>query len=59
MAVRFKYAGVPESQIQVNPSLPKAFDEAFQTKGKVMILPTYTALLELQGILAKKGIKKH
>lgn len=59
MAVRFKYAGVPESGIQVISSLPEAFDEAFKTTGKVVILPTYTALLELQKILANKGIKKH
>jgi UDP-N-acetylmuramyl tripeptide synthase len=59
MAVRFKYAGVKESQIEVISELPEAFDRAFQTSGKVVILPTYTALLELQKILAHKGIKKH
>jgi UDP-N-acetylmuramyl tripeptide synthase len=59
MAIRFKYAGVPESQIEVISELTEAFDKAFQTSGKVVILPTYTALLELQKILANKGIKKH
>ncbi len=59
MAIRFKYAGVAESQIEVISSLPEAFDMAFKTEGKVVILPTYTALLELQKILANKGIKKH
>lgn len=59
MAVRFKYAGAPESQIQVISELAMAFEEAFKTNGKVVILPTYTALLELQKILANKGIKKH
>jgi hypothetical protein len=50
---------VPESQIEVISELTEAFDKAFQTSGKVVILPTYTALLELQKILANKGIKKH
>ena len=59
IAIRFKYAGVPESQIEVISELTEAFDKSFQTSGKVVILPTYTALLELQKILANKGIKKH
>jgi UDP-N-acetylmuramyl tripeptide synthase len=59
MAIRFKYAGVPESRLTVISSLTEAFDMAFKTEGKVVILPTYTALLELQKILANKGIKKH
>ena len=32
--------------------------KAEDTEGKLFVLPTYTALMELQKILVKKGIKK-
>ncbi len=61
LAVRLKYAGFdPNSSIHVQPSLEKALKEATGTqKGRLFILPTYTAMLELQSILTKSGIKKH
>lgn len=60
LAVRFKYAGIDEDRIQVEPNLDLAFDSAFKlSNDKVIILPTYTALLELQKLLAAKKIKKH
>jgi UDP-N-acetylmuramyl tripeptide synthase len=59
MALRLKYAGVDENQIQINPNLESTFEKATkEPEGKLFILPTYTALLELQKILVKKGIKK-
>lgn len=58
LAVRLKYAGFNPEQIIVEPSLEKAFRASKKgLKGRLFILPTYTAMLELQRILVKIGIK--
>ena len=59
LAVRLKYAGFKASQITVEPSLVSAL-EGGRTglQGSLYILPTYTAMLAIQRILAKMGIKK-
>ena len=60
MAVRLKYAGIDSNKIIVQPDPQKALREArTDLKGRLFILPTYTAMLELQSILVKSGIKKH
>ncbi len=57
LALRLKYAGINST---VEPDLKKALKEARQgLEGRLFILPTYTAMLELQAILVKSGIKKH
>lgn len=54
LAVRLKYAGFDPDSIGVEPSLKNALKRARTgLKGKLFILPTYTALLELQKILKK------
>lgn len=59
MALRLKYAGVDESQMIIEQNLETAFNKAIkECQGKLFILPTYTALMELQKILVIKGIKK-
>ena len=59
MALRLKYAGVDEKNMVINQDLESIFNKAAkETEGKLFILPTYTALMELQRILVKKGIKK-
>lgn len=59
LALRLKYAGVDPKQLKVENNLNNALLEARKgLTGKLFILPTYTALLELQGILAKSGIKQ-
>lgn len=59
LAVRLKYAGFDPKKITVEPGLQKALREARRgLKGQLFILPTYTAMLELQSILAKSGLKK-
>ncbi|MDO8570526.1 MAG: MurT ligase domain-containing protein [Candidatus Daviesbacteria bacterium] len=60
LALRLKYAGFDSNSIIVENILEKAFKEA-QTglKGSLFILPTYTALLELQSILTKQGLKNN
>jgi len=60
LANRLKYAGFNPDNIIVEPDLKKAFGQAKKgLKGCLFILPTYTAMLKLQSILAKTGIKKN
>ncbi len=57
LAVRLKYAGVPEAGLQVEPSIPEALDLALRDvpDGRLFVLPTYTALLTLREELARRG----
>ncbi len=58
LALRLKYAGVPEDRLHVVPgSLAKALDTALTTvsDGRLFVLPTYTALLELRDELSHRG----
>ncbi len=58
LAVRLKYAGFDPTSIIIQPSLENALQQAREgLKGQLFILPTYTALLELQRLLAKQGVK--
>jgi UDP-N-acetylmuramyl tripeptide synthase len=62
MALRLKYAGVPEKNICVESDLNKAIKLGLEkiSEGETLpVLLTYTALLETKKILAKKGIGKH
>jgi lipid II isoglutaminyl synthase (glutamine-hydrolysing) len=57
LAVRLKYAGVPSERLHVVPGVAAALDEALADapSGRLYALPTYTALLELRGVLADRG----
>ncbi len=57
LALRLKYAGVPVDRLHVVPSLAVALDEALADNGsgRLFVLPTYTALLELRDELASRG----
>ncbi len=57
LALRLKYAGVEEHRIDVAPSLEQGLDRSLGANGgrTVYALPTYTALLELQELLAARG----
>ncbi len=57
LAVRLKYAGVPVERLHVRPGLSAALHEAVEAAGsrQLFVLPTYTALLELQSLLASEG----
>jgi UDP-N-acetylmuramyl tripeptide synthase len=56
LAVRLKYAGVPESALTVIPSLPRALDTAIASAGpRLFAMPTYTALLALRDELSNRG----
>jgi UDP-N-acetylmuramyl tripeptide synthase len=57
LAVRLKYAGVPESALSVVPELATALDRAVMDagSGRLYALPTYTALLALRAELTARG----
>ena len=59
MAVRLKYAGVPPEAITVEEAIEGSLDRAIaQADGPLFALPTYTALLELRTLLAKRGLAR-
>jgi lipid II isoglutaminyl synthase (glutamine-hydrolysing) len=57
LALRLKYAGIPGDLLEVQPELARALDAALATtaSGRLFVLPTYTALLELHSLLAARG----
>jgi UDP-N-acetylmuramyl tripeptide synthase len=57
LAVRLKYAGVPVERLAVEHELGSALDRALARaeSGRLFVLPTYTALLELRSLLAARG----
>ncbi len=57
MAVRLKYAGIRPDAIAIEESIPRSLDLALaEANGRLFALPTYTALLELRELLAKRGL---
>jgi UDP-N-acetylmuramyl tripeptide synthase len=59
MAVRMKYAGVPEERIVVRESLSGGLDAAIgDGEGPLYALPTYTAMLALRAELVERGAAK-
>jgi lipid II isoglutaminyl synthase (glutamine-hydrolysing) len=59
MAVRLKYAGIPEERITHLGDLDDALDQFIEAvpEGKTaFILPTYTAMLRLRQLLNKRGV---
>jgi UDP-N-acetylmuramyl tripeptide synthase len=56
MALRLKYAGVPTDRIAVVPEPARGLDAALaEGEGRLVAIPTYTAMLELRGLLADRG----
>ena len=58
LALRFKYAGLDESAIDVVPSLEQALDHGLAHTppgGELAALPTYTAMLALRELVARRG----
>jgi UDP-N-acetylmuramyl tripeptide synthase len=57
MALRLKYAGWPLDAIEVEPDVGASLDRALSAGSqRLFALPTYTALLELRKLLAKRGL---
>jgi UDP-N-acetylmuramyl tripeptide synthase len=58
LALRFKYGGFDEGAIEVLPELEAALDHALELTppgGELVALPTYTAMLALRDIVARRG----
>jgi len=59
LGLRAKYAGFDE--IEVVPDLAGALDRGLELTppgGELVVLPTYTAMIELQRIVTQRGLKK-
>jgi UDP-N-acetylmuramyl tripeptide synthase len=59
-ALRLKYAGVDEAAIEVVPDIAEALDRTAELAagGTGYVLPTYTAMLELQRVAARRGLSR-
>ena len=58
LALRFKYGGFDEHAIEVVPELEAALDRALELTpagDELIALPTYTAMLALRDIVARRG----
>ncbi|MGI8729096.1 MAG: DUF1727 domain-containing protein, partial [Solirubrobacteraceae bacterium] len=56
LAVRLKYAGLPVDRLHVVPALEAGLDAALADgDGRLVALPTYTAMLELRALLVARG----
>lgn len=56
LALRLKYAGWPLDRVDVIEQPDQALDHALNAaEGQLFALPTYTALLDLRGLLAERG----
>jgi UDP-N-acetylmuramyl tripeptide synthase len=57
LALRLKYAGVPEDRLTVEPELSRAIDAAVGAgEGRLFAIPTYTGMLELRAELVERGV---
>jgi UDP-N-acetylmuramyl tripeptide synthase len=59
LALRFKYAGLDEDAIEVVPDLEAALDRALaltEPGRELVFLPTYTAMLALRDLVARRGL---
>jgi lipid II isoglutaminyl synthase (glutamine-hydrolysing) len=60
LALRLKYAGVDPGRLEVVEDLERGLDLALAAgSGPLYALPTYTALLELRDLLARRGDAEH
>jgi UDP-N-acetylmuramyl tripeptide synthase len=58
LALRFKYGGLDERSIEVAPRIEAALDRGLALTpagGQLVALPTYTAMLALRDIVARRG----
>jgi UDP-N-acetylmuramyl tripeptide synthase len=59
LGLRLLYGGLPEEALEVVPELAAALDrglELVEAGTELVVLPTYTAMLRLRGILAERGL---
>jgi hypothetical protein len=58
LSLRFKYGGLDERKLEVEPELERALDRGFEltpSGGELVLLPTYTAMLALRKVVAERG----
>ncbi len=53
MALRFKYAGVPEEKIFVDEDYDKLIEDIVSDPTPAFIMPTYTAMLDIREVFSK------
>ena len=61
LALRFKYAGLPDEAIEVVTSLEEALDRGVELTppgDELVVLPTYTAMLGLRDLVGRRGFVK-
>ena len=61
LALRFRYGGLDEHAVEVEADLGDALDRGLELTpngGELVVLPTYTAMLGLQRLLASRGLAK-
>ena len=61
LGVRCIYGGLDETALEVQPELELALDRGLEltpSGGELVVLPTYTAMLALQRLLAERGLVK-
>jgi UDP-N-acetylmuramyl tripeptide synthase len=61
LALRFRYGGLDEDAIELAPDLGAALDRGLELTpagGELVLLPTYTAMLGLQRLLAARGLAR-
>jgi UDP-N-acetylmuramyl tripeptide synthase len=59
MALRFKYGGFDPERIEVVPDLDRALDRGLELVApgdELAVLPTYTAMLALRDVAARRGL---
>ena len=57
MAVRLKYAGIPEKNITIEKNMQELINsmiEASKENDTLYLLPTYTAMLEIRKVLKER-----
>ena len=58
LGLRMTYGGLPQERLEVVPSLEQALDRGLslvEAGTELVVLPTYTAMLALRGILTDRG----
>jgi lipid II isoglutaminyl synthase (glutamine-hydrolysing) len=61
LALRCKYGGLDETRIEVETDLERALDRGLELTpagGELVVLPTYTAMLALQRVVAARGLAR-
>jgi UDP-N-acetylmuramyl tripeptide synthase len=59
LGLRLTYGGLAEESLEVMPSLKAALDRGLEltdSRDELVVLPTYTAMLALRGILTRRGL---